>query len=83
MPQLDFHLAYSNFVFLVLFFIIFYFFLSFSLLKKLIKFFLIRGFYKEFLDNINSYFGALKAHKSLTLSLQIKYLTYLFKRVCV
>lgn len=50
MPQLDFHVAYANFLFLILFFIFFYVFLYAAFLRLLLKIFLTYLYIVERID---------------------------------
>jgi hypothetical protein len=54
MPQLDFNVAFSNFIFLIFFFIFFYLLIYFFIFPRLFKMILVRRFFLYRVESIRS-----------------------------
>jgi len=80
MPQLDFNVALSNLVFLIVFFIVFYLLIHYLVFPRLLKMVLVRKFYLHKLDAAyNRATKRLKEQRRCNLHEQRKLLTLVKK----
>ena len=79
MPQLDFNVAFSNFIFLTFFFIFFYLFVTFFLLPQLLKMIAIKIFYLKLLKTLKKRFLALVKKQDDYISYQVTKVFHLLR----